>query len=223
MRQVRCRLADEGGFSLPELMVAMVIMVAVAGVAFAGLNSVTTTSYGVEERNIALAETRGALELIIRDLRAANPINPRTPVSDYDAAVDFDVYCSAAGVGACGADNFQPIEYRVAASQLVRTTDGTTTMRLGPSGPASLPAHLQRGAIVNDPATEPVFTYFDANGTPLVTQGATAAVPTTFQNCARSVRIHLVVRAESNNPSSRVDLETTVDLRNYHEVSQCTP
>lgn len=223
LRWFRARLDDESGFSLVELLVVMVMMVIVTGVAFNGLNNVTKNSWSTEQRSAAQSEVRGALELIIRDLRAAQPINVRTTVDEYATAVDFFVYCSPAGVGTCDADGNRHIEYEVVANQLERTAEGVTTMRLGPSGPDGLASHLQRSAVVNDPVTEPVFTYYDKNGVALETSGPSAPSETTFRNCARSVRIHLVVRGEPNNVASELELETTVALRNEHEVPPCTP
>lgn len=220
-------LVDEDGMTLVELLVAMVLFTLLSIAAFAGFESISTTNRKVDDRSIALAETRQGLELMIRDLRAADPIDPRTPVSDYDTTVGFNVYCAQPGVSGCGANKLRPIRYTFVAdpsrpdSFSLQRVAGSTVTFIGPSGPDGLPRSLQRSAIVNT-AAEPVFTYYDAQGVPLVTTGTGAAPPTNFQNCARRVEIHLVVQAEAGNPSSRVDLRTTVDLRNFHEVKQCT-
>jgi type II secretory pathway pseudopilin PulG len=206
--------------TLVELLVAMVLFTLLSTAAFAGFSSISSANRKVDDRSLALVEVRQALELMIRDIRAADPIDPRTPVSDYDTTVGFNVYCSQPGVNGCGANRLRPLRYTLAGHGLQRVAGSTVTF-IGPSGPSSLPLALQRSAIVNT-AAQPVFSYYDAKGVRLVTTGTGAVPATNFQNCARRVEIHLVVRAESGNPSSRIDLRTTVDLRNYHEVKQCT-
>jgi len=214
---------DEGGFTLVELLVAMVLMVIVAGVAFSGLNSVVTTSRRVEDRGFAVTDARQAVELIIRDARAANPIDLVAPVALYDTKITFSVYCADEGVDACSAENLEQITYQVTGNALTRSSGGVPTLRLGPDAAAGgLPVTMRQGAILNT-ATEPVFTYFDAAGDALQTQGAGAVPSTTIQNCARSVAFHLLVRSSSGEENAVVDLGTTVDLRNYNEVSQCVP
>ena len=216
-------VCDEAGFTLVELLVAMVLMVIVAGVAFSGLNSVVTTSRRVEDRGFAVTDARQAVELIIRDARAANPIDLVTPVALYDTRITFSVYCADDGVGSCSADNLEQITYQVTGSALTRTSGGVPTLRLGPDPAAGgLPVAMRRGAVLNT-AAEPVFTYFDAAGDELETQGLGAVPATTVQNCARSVAFRLLVRAASGEENAVVDLGTTVDLRNYNEVSQCVP
>lgn len=217
---------DEGGFTLVELLVAMALMLLVSGVAFSGLNSVVVSGRQVEDRTFTVTDGRQAIELIIRDARAANPIDPVATVADYDDTIAFSVFCTNGGVGTCGSDNLERISYQVRNNALERVVGavggvgGVTTMRLGPDGPDGVPIPLQRGAIVNT-AAQPVFTYFDGEGNPLPTQGPSAVAATTIQNCARSVGFHLVVRAASGQERATVDLETTVDLRNYHEVTEC--
>lgn len=222
-RPLEGRVSDEGGVSLVELLVAMVLFGIIGSAAFAGFASISTANRKIDDRSIALVEARQALELMIRDIRAADPIDPLplgAPVSAYDSSIGFNVYCSQPNVGGCGTNRLRALRYTFANDGLERVAGSTTTF-IGPAGPAALPRQLQRGAILNT-AAQPVFTYDDARGTPLCTSGTGSSPATTFQNCARRVEVHLVVRAEAGNPTSTVDLRTTVDLRNYHEVKQCT-
>lgn len=213
---------DEDGFTVVELAVTMGLMSLVAGVAVSGLNNVVTNTRRVEDRAFAVSDARQAVELIIRDTRAANPIDPVANVADYDTTIAFSVHCATPGTDGCSSQGLRQITYQVRANALERVAAGVTTLRLGPQGPATLPVTLQQGAILNTPA-EPVFTYYDAVGNRLETQGAGAVATTTVQNCARSVEVRLRVRAASGEESAVIDLTTTVDLRNYHEVSQCIP
>jgi type II secretory pathway pseudopilin PulG len=223
------RAADESGTSLVELLVAMVLFSIIGTAAFTGYASIASTNRQVDDRSHALVDARQALEIMIRDMRAADPIDPQTPVENYDTTVGFNVFCSQPGVNLCGPNRLRPLRYTYTDHGLQRVA-GTAVTFIGPSGPANLPRNQQRSAIVNDlttdPATgqarQPIFTFYDATGARLLTRGIGASGPTTFHNCARRVDVHLVVQAEAGNPDSRVDLRTTIDLRNYHKVGQCT-
>ena len=216
------RFVDEAGTSLIDLLIAMLIFALVGGAAMAAYTSIADTNRKVDDRTIALVEARQAVELMIRDLRAADPIDPLPagqPVSAYDSSIAFKVYCATPGVNGCTANRLRQLTYTFQNDGLQRVAGSSVTF-IGPSGPTSLPRSQQRSAIVNSSA-QPVFTYYDAQGTRLDTTGVGLAV-SNFNLCARRVQVHLVVQAEAGNPSSRVDLRTTVDLRNHHEVTQCT-
>jgi ribosomal protein S12 len=68
-------------------------------------------------------------------------------------------------------------------------------------------------------ASQPIFTYYTKKGTQLSTTGGTPA--TTFRNCTKTVKIHLVVMADPRRPDSAINLVTHVDLRNSNEVTNC--
>lgn len=211
----------EGGFTLVELLVSMVIFSIVATVAFAGLNSLTTASSGASDRALAIADTRTALEQLVRDLRAANPIDAVTPVPAYDRSINFSVYCSTSGVDGCVGE-LRPLRYRVAANALTRDRAGSVATLVGPEGTTAVPLAERRGAVINTSA-QPVFTYYDEDGDRLLTTGPTALPSSSFRDCAKSVEVHLVVVAVSGDPSSAIELRTRIDLRNYNEVTACTP
>jgi type II secretory pathway pseudopilin PulG len=216
------RSADERGTSMVDLLVAMLLFALVGSAALAGYASISATNRKVDDRTIALFEARQAVELMIRDLRAADPIDPLAaglPVSTYDSSIAFKVYCATPGVNGCTADRLRQLRYTYQDNGMQRVAGSTVTF-IGPSGPVSLPRAQQRSAIVNS-STQPVFTYYDAVGTKLNTSAEGVAV-SNFNLCARRVQIQLVVQAEAGDPSSKVDLRTTVDLRNHHEVSSCT-
>jgi prepilin-type N-terminal cleavage/methylation domain-containing protein len=211
---------EHGGFALVELIVAMGLMSVVAIAGYTSVDTFTRATRHAEDRSQGVADARTAIEIILRDLRAANPIDAVTPVSDYDMKVGFSVYCSNVGTDGCGANHLRAVTYRVTANELERIANGTTSTLLGPSGSDSVAPALQRGSIINT-VDEPVFTYYDASGTPLLTTGVDAVPATKFRDCARSVRIRLIVVMADGDASSAIELESKVELRNFSEVSQC--
>lgn len=211
---------DEDGFTLTELLVAMGIMSVVLAVILSGFISVTRTTTEASQKSQALTDARRALEVIARDLRAANPIDPASPVTNYDTRVSFSIHCSDPGVDDCSANGLRPIRYRVENNELIRTIGGDDVVLVGPTGPPSQPRALQRGAVVN--STSPaVFTYLDRNRTVLATSGATPALPTRFRDCVRSVQIRLAIVSEAGRSDNAVDLSTEVELRNFNDIAGC--
>jgi hypothetical protein len=205
-----------------ELAVTMMLFGLVSVVAFHGLDSMTRASAGVSDRARAVADTRSAIELLVRDLRGANPIDALDalqPVSTYDASISFSVYCDASGVNGC-VSNLRKVTYAVAGNELTRTQGGVTSTLVGPE-PSGRPVAERRGAVVNS-AAQPVFVYFDLAGDRLETTGPFAVASSTFRDCAQSVAVHLVVMAVPGDPRTAVDMSTRVDLRNYNEVGACT-
>lgn len=212
------RVDEEAGFTLPELLVVVMVTGIVMVALFSSLTSVTQATARTDARSQTLADTRRAMETITRDLRAANPIDALTPVSAYDNRVQFSVYCQTGSANCSG--NLRSVRYQASGETLQRVVGATTAPLLQPQGTTSLPAHLRRGALLND-GSQPVFAYFRADGQQLVTTGASASPSTSFRDCAKTVRIHLRVRAEANNPSAVVNMRTEVALRNNNEVSGC--
>jgi prepilin-type N-terminal cleavage/methylation domain-containing protein len=224
-RTRRRRRHDEHGYSLLELMVVVLILGLVLPVLFNGLISVMNSSAGTQDRSFALANARTALEQIVRDLRAGDPIDvfASGPVAQYETTVGFETYCSNAGVGQCNASNRVHVVYEVLNNGLYEVDSlGNSKLLVGPSGPSSYPANLQEGAIVQD-SSIPVFSYFDNNGNQLSTsaQSGVGAPMTFFRDCAKSVEVHLRVLARPGDVAHAYDLDTRVELRNFQVVAGC--
>lgn len=216
------RTRGEGGFTLLEL-VAVVGIFSIFSIAItASLQSFTKTTASTQNKTFALADVRGAVENIARDLRAANPveaISATLPVSQYDNQVSFTVWCATVGDNGCTASNTRKVVYSMSGSTLTQTVGARTRNLLQPDASMTgLPAAERPGAVANT-AAQPVFTYYTKRGTQLSTAGGTPA--TTFRNCTKTVKIHLVVMADARRPDTAINLVTHVDLRNNNEVTNC--
>lgn len=222
LRRWTRRHRGDGGFTLIEL-ASVVAITSVFGIAItAALQSFTKTTTSTQNKTFALADVRGAVENIARDLRAANPIeaiSATLPVSQYDNRISFTVWCATPGDNGCTSANARRVVYQLTGNTLVQTVGARTRNLLEPDpGMPTLAAALRPGAVVNT-ASQPIFTYYTKKGTQLSTTGGTPA--TTFRNCTKTVKIHLVVMADPRRPDSAINLVTHVDLRNSNEVTNC--
>lgn len=219
-RYRRARL--EEGFSLPEVLVVTLLMGIVSLTLLTTLNALVGTSASTNTKANILAETRLAMQNIARDLRAANPVDPISnslPTSGYDNRITFKVFCST---GADCVGGLRQVAYELNTFAFKQNRGSADRALLEPSGPAAATPSLRRGAVVNS-ASEPVFIYLDRNGNRINTYPAVGSgrPPTYFRDCTKRVVIHLKVRSKTNDPSAVVDLQTSVQLRNYNEVNPC--
>jgi type II secretory pathway pseudopilin PulG len=207
-------------------MVVVLILGLALPIMFNALTSVMDTSAGATDRSVAVENARTAIEEISRDLRAGDPIDvfPSGPVAQYDTQVGFDTYCSNPGVGLCGGTtSTAPPPYRIHVvyavinnALYVSQDSGSTKLLVGPSGPSSFPASLQKGAVVQD-SSIPIFRYFTKDGRQLSTSAVSPPGDpmTSFRDCAKSVEIHLRVIARPGDVAHAYDLDTRIELRNF--------
>lgn len=224
LTRIRARLRDQrGATSVAELAVVALLMGLVGAVIMASLTSSVRAASAVQDQNASIQEVRTALEVIERDLRAANPIDAlpsSIPVSQYATSLSFSVYCATAGTGDCGTNNLRAVVYRLNGTRLERVQGSTTGVLAAPSGPVHLPAAQQRGAVVNT-ASEPVFRYFDKDGNELATSGTDASPSSHFRDCVRHVEIFLRIVTEAGETPKTAALRTSGTLRNFNEVDGC--
>ncbi|MDQ3574179.1 MAG: prepilin-type N-terminal cleavage/methylation domain-containing protein [Actinomycetota bacterium] len=212
----------QGGFTLVEL-VMVVMLMGLLGVALhTSLDSLVRVTRTTQDKSSASDDVRTAMEAMARDLRAANPIDDtQSNVVDYQKKVQFSVYCSTPGTASCGNDRLRRVTYQVVDNGLERVVGSTTTVLVGPNAQTAVPVDQRLGAVVN-PASEPVFRYFDRTGAPLDISGGDSSVTTRrVHDCTRSVEVHLKVVSEPRKPATAYNLVTTLDLRNFSEVIGC--
>lgn len=221
LAHLRSRLRDQcGATSVSELAVVALLIGAVSAIIMTSVTSSIRTASAVQDQNTSIQEVRTALEIIERDLRAANPIDAVEPVSLYATSLSFSVYCATPGVAGCGTDNLRDLTYRLNGNRLERLRGATTGVLAAPSGPSHLPVAQQRGAIVNTSA-EPVFRYFDRDGNELATTGGGASPPSHFRDCVRHVEIFLRIVTEPGSSPKTATIRTSGTLRNFNEVAGC--
>ena len=100
---------NDDGFGLVEVVVTTLIVTIAVAVLFGTLTRFFASSTTVQKESEVLANTRTTLELMTRDLRAANPLAQLVNVGDYDSQVAFTVYCANVGVDGCASNNQRPI------------------------------------------------------------------------------------------------------------------
>jgi len=222
MRRLLRLLREQRGHTVAEVTVTVLLVGLVGAVIMTSLTTAVRVAATAQDENASIQDLRTAVEVIERDLRAANPIDaidPALPVSEYATKLRFSVYCSTPGINDCGTDNLRSVTYQLVDNRLERVQGATTKVLVGPSGPAGFAPAQQRSAVVNT-AAQPVFRYFDKDGEELMTSGADAPPSTRFRDCVKHVEIHLVVLREAGTAKT-VDLDTTGTLRNFNEVDGC--
>ncbi len=212
----------EGGFTIVEVM-AVVMLMGIFGIAVqTSLSAFIRTTRLADDKTSAVADVRVAEEMVARDLRAANPIDDIAPasVSEYQNKVTFSVYCSP-GTAACGANRLRDVTYQLVGNRFEQVIGATTRVLVGPNAQTAVPVDQRLGAVVNT-STEPIFTYLDRSAQAFDVSGTNSSVTTRrVHDCTKSVRIHLKVISEPRNTTTPYNLVTTVELRNYNEVSGC--
>lgn len=221
--RLRSTLRDEGGMTIAELAVVALLTGLVGAMIMVSLSTTVRASSLVQDKSASLQDMRTAIEVIERDLRAANPIDAidaALPISTYANKLTFSVYCSTVGVDDCSNEHLRSVTYQLVGNQLERVQGTTTKILVGPSDTPSLPIDKRRGAVVNT-ASQPVFRYFDKHGVELPTSGASTPPSSQFRDCVRHVDIYLVVVSAAGETPTTMQLTTSGTLRNFNEVDGC--
>ena len=177
-------LRDEGGFTLPELLIGMVLLSIVAAGFGQMLIATSKTSNRVEEQAMLQADVRASLDRLTTDLREATNTHGTTPVvAATPTTLTFDSPDRATPF------HLRRISYRLTGGTFQRSTLQSTNAG---SWPWTFPATPAPWITEVDSITSAnTFTYYDANG-----------AVTTDPNAVRSVRVELTVAPHQNQGGS---------------------
>jgi type II secretory pathway component PulJ len=192
---VRGRLRTEGGFTVPEFLVGMVVL-AIILVGFGEvLINTSKTSNRVEEQAMQQNEVRAAIDRLTTDVRSATHADDTSPIVTVSPST-FTFDSPDRGTPF----HLRRISYRLNGAKLERST--LTSINTGNppwTFPNVVPAWIQELTSVQNST---VFTYYDAAG-----------AATTDPTAVRSIRVTLTVRplqtqAASTTYSSLVTIRT---------------
>ena len=183
----------EHGFTLTELLAAMVVLGALLAVAYPLFASTIRHSGDVQERTVLQAEARGAAEALVRELRQAHTDEETRPLEAI----------AASQISFLSPDNAEPprlrrIAYQMSGDRLERAVAVSTNTDGPPWMFPPLGGWAPRLGSIADPA---VFTYQDATG-----------AATSDPAAVRTITVTLVVapRTSSERP---LTYRTSVELR----------
>jgi len=179
--RLRARLADERGFTLPELLVAMVLF-SILSVAFAMvITSTVTHSAVITNESVLQTQTRVALNQLVKDLREAtvstsSDTSPFITSGGVMSSSTLTFYAPDSTYSAASPTDYhlREISYRIFGGQLQRASAVSTNTNA--SGTAwSIPAlgawvPLVSGVIAGSSG----FSYYDGSQPPALTNSPAA-------------------------------------------------
>jgi prepilin-type N-terminal cleavage/methylation domain-containing protein len=213
----RARTESEAGVTLVEVLVTMLVLSVVLVIGFDFLDRASLLTARTEAHSRVEDEAQKALRLLTQHVRGAHPIgDPCTTTTDslspsfmpgYANCMRFSVKRTTTGLDACARTEFV---YGIVGTSSPRTlvqrrAEYTGTVTNCPAPPAAQRLTIL-GNVVNDPSSQPLFTYYAADGTAIATSN-TAAVKK-----ASSVKVTLAVRYRKN--ADPIVLSSTAALRN---------
>jgi prepilin-type N-terminal cleavage/methylation domain-containing protein len=206
---VRCRLGGQGGFSLVELLVAMVLMVLILGAIY-GIWFGLQRSYSFTDEDMtAQAQARSALNEMVEFIRTARLPDP-APSEDLALVI----VSADANSLVCWTDSDRDANHDL---ELVRFRVDPTTRTLyrdeSQSGDITfLSAATVRmvASWVGNDVSKPLFGYLNANGT-------TLPMPVADPTQIRQVTIDLRIDVYSDKAPVAHELRSVVQPRNLRQ------
>ena len=189
----------EGGFTLVELLIVMVLMGVVGTVTLASFVQSSRSAQTATERLDAVNDLTPAMQRMTRDLRAASPLvidtggqyTTKVGTEFVRGGVTYRIDYYVDGVGA---------DAKVLSDRSIVAADGTLT----PVGTSNLVADVE------NEATDPVFSYFDNDDQPITCTGATQACRDEHVTASR-IEIRLIRGVGEQTP---IEYVTSVNIRN---------
>jgi prepilin-type N-terminal cleavage/methylation domain-containing protein len=172
-------LRDEEGFSLPELLLAMIIGTVIVLAAFGLLDTAVGVGTKVNKRVDATQRARVAMAMITRDLRSQVCIPGDPPKPSLGAASDtsVDVYTDLGDGSAAKPPQRRTITFDPTARRLtesIYTPTGSAGSYVFPTTPTATRTLLTD--VVRD-GTTPIFRYYPPDTTPDNDAVSPAALP----------------------------------------------
>lgn len=182
---------SDGGFTLVELMIVLVLLGIIGGVVTTALVRGMHVSADAQSRITALSDLQRGLERVARELRVADPLCLTS--GQEDVRLGASVYRD-------GKRYRHEFYLQGTGTDQVLLQDITEFDPPEASTGTVLSSGLFIAEIGNDLLGVPLFEYFDQNGGPPLTQGAAA-----------QVRINLSKQVQGADP---VMIGTSVEVRN---------
>ncbi|MCL6439905.1 MAG: prepilin-type N-terminal cleavage/methylation domain-containing protein [Thermoleophilum sp.] len=214
---------DERGFTLVELLTAMLIGLVILGAGLAILDRSWNASAEVSDRAAGLAAARSAMAQVTRDLRSQVCLGANTPII-YGDQNRVRFYADISDGSSRNAVEIREIAYDASARTLVervwRPTGGTYPNLTYPAQPTATNLLLERAWPASSGA--PIFDYYawdTSNGGATVRLGT----PLSASDAARTIRIVVSFQARpSNRPSAAqraADIQNEVFVRSADNTS----
>ncbi|MFA9429166.1 type II secretion system protein J [Egicoccus sp. AB-alg2] len=202
------RSRQEEGFTLVELLVAIVLLGVVGSVVVSAIVTGMSSARTTTARTMAIHELEVALQRVGRDLRAADPLY----VSDNGS------YGTHIGAELIRDRQVQVVAFRVVnenGGQFLVQDTATADLSAVGNGTVEIVEQPRRTLVTNiDNGTAPVFTYFDDYGAEII---CTVSGSVTQEECdlaysdAYKIGIRLERQLEGQSP---VRAETFITVRN---------
>ena len=200
--RIKQLLREEGGFTLPEMLVTILLMLVVMSALYSIFNmSLRVFSFG-NDKVEAVENARLGLEKMEREIRAAYPYNK--------AGIGGPVNNTVIAGGVANPSTSISFGNDTNGDHKITTPNEEITYRLSGSAPYSLLRANPSNETSPDPVVESVkangltFRYLDKNGNPV-----------TIDSEISRVRIKLEIEIDRRNLGKRTQtLTTDVDLRN---------
>jgi prepilin-type N-terminal cleavage/methylation domain-containing protein len=187
--------ADEGGFTLIELTVVMLLMSLVMISFYGALNSLTSNAQRQEALVTDQEAVRFAMIDMARELRGANPLEPLTTSAAYGSEVEAAVL-PARGTTAVY------VRWQLTGTTLTRSI-------LDAPGGTATSTKTVLANVKNASTGVTLLRYYNSAGTELV---AASNTPGDFSNC--TVRIHISVSAAVVTGPAPFTQDVDAEIRN---------
>ncbi len=224
---------DARGYTLVEMITAVAVSLVLLMAVYAAVNSVQRSSSGLERKVTAQQDVRPGLELMAMEIRMAS-FNPnfasgiwmdtadctnaaadqtRRGIQEAtDSSITLEMDIDSSGVVGDHSNEIIRYAYDAADQYITRSTNcGGAQPFLGDTTASGRPKTV---LVINDPATTPLFRYYDGSGNPIAAADLPARIPD-----IRTVEITLVAQTAEIDPATgerrTLIYSTTVIPRNH--------